>query len=101
MRPLEPRFDALFWAMLGVHASVVPIHDLWPDCLARTEACIGAVFMRQTSIAGGLGGGAPAQRGARRAEPAPHPGAQRSTSAAGARIVHHLTFIARIIPPPM
>ena len=39
-------------------------------CLSIPEPCTGALIMRQTSFAGGLGGGSPSQRGARGAAPA-------------------------------
>src|SRR4051794_15034667 len=38
--------------------------------LGATKACVSALIVRQTSLAGGLGGGSPTQRGARGAEPA-------------------------------
>jgi hypothetical protein len=70
VRPLEPRFDAPIWQMSGAHAFGMLSSNPWPDWLSIPEACTDGLTRRLTPDAGGLGGGAPTQRGARGAEPA-------------------------------
>jgi hypothetical protein len=69
-RPLhpgqEPRFDAAVCRASYVHACGQTDAAGDDPGLSRTEACTGAVIVLPGCIAGGLGGGPPTQRGARR-----------------------------------
>jgi hypothetical protein len=86
--PAPPARDAVPWNPDSMHAHAkrqmhMPLGSGEPPsgspALGTTEACAGALMMRQATCAGGLGGGSPAQRGARGAAPARIHAAMRQT----------------------
>jgi hypothetical protein len=88
MYPSEPQNDVIAGATTDAHA-FGQIRTGGKDLdLGITEACAGAGILALTSLAGGLGGSSPAQRGARRVPSGysarSHPG-QSAASGSGER----------------
>ena len=78
--PWEPRFDVSPVERLAHMLTGRPKLENINVCFGTTEACADSLIALLTSIAGGLGGGSPSQRGARGAEPTRMRGAQMSFS---------------------